>query len=243
LEEINRRRKNEQARVLADILSTFRDQGEPVLVFCGRGWHRGVLGIVAARLVEQFRRPAIVLSEEDGRAYGSGRSVPEIDLHTVLTSVSRHVESFGGHSQAVGVTISTAALAAFRDALCAQCPKRFSERTVVVDANLRLAEAKQIWPEVNALEPFGNSNPNPIFATRVQIETAPVFITNWVSKIRVRQNGVVYDTKHFGTYQGLRALRGDRVDLAYSLQSDNWTREGFSFVLEALRNTANPDGS
>jgi single-stranded-DNA-specific exonuclease len=236
LEELNRRRKDEQARVLGEILSTFRDQGESVLVFCERGWHRGVLGIVAARLVEQFRRPAIVLSEEDGRAHGSGRSVPEIDLHALLSSVSKHVESFGGHSQAVGVTIAATAVAPFRDALCARCPKPLSERNVVIDAKLRLADAKQIWPEVNALEPFGNSNPNPLFATRVQVEATPVFITNWVSKFRVRQNGVVYDIKHFGTNQGLRVLPGDWVDLAYSLQSDSWTREGFSFVLEALRN-------
>ena len=148
LEKINMRRKDEQARVLCEILSTFRDQGESVLVFCGSGWHRGVLGIVAARLVEQFRRPAIVLSEEDGWAHGSGRSVPEIDLHALLSSVSKDVESFGGHSQAVGVTIAAAAVAPFRDALCAKCPKSASERNVVVDANLRLAHAKQIWPEV-----------------------------------------------------------------------------------------------
>jgi len=209
-----------------------------VLVFCGRGWHRGVLGIVAARLVEQFRRPAIVLSEEDGRAHGSGRSVPEIDLHAVVSSVSEHVETFGGHSQAIGVTMATAAVRPFRDALCAKCPRLHSERTVAVDANLRLADAKQIWPEVRALEPFGNSNPNPIFATRVQVQTAPVFIRNWISKFRVSQNGVVYDIKHLGTDQGLCALPGERVDLAYSLQSDTWTREGFSFVLEGLRNAA-----
>ena len=235
LEEINRRRKDEQARVLGEILSAFRDQGESVLVFCGRGWHRGVLGIVAARLVEQFRRPAIVLSEEDGRAHGSGRSVPEIDLHAALTSVGKHLDSFGGHSQAIGVTMPTAAVAPFRDALCAKCPRPPSERTVAVDANVRLADAKQIWPEISALEPFGNGNPNPIFATRVQVETAPVFITNSICKLRVRQNGVAYDIKHFGSSQAPRAQPGDRMDLAYCLESDGWRREGFSFVLEALR--------
>ena len=72
----------------------------------------------------------------------------------------------------------------------------------------------------------------------MQVEAAPVFITNWMSKLRVRQNGVVYDIKDFGTNQGLRALPGDRVHLTYCLQSDSWTREGFSFVLEALRNAA-----
>ncbi|MBV9263045.1 MAG: single-stranded-DNA-specific exonuclease RecJ, partial [Candidatus Eremiobacteraeota bacterium] len=81
LEKINYRRKQEQAREL-DQIGRVREKDRqcPVLVFSGRGWHRGVLGIVAARLADQFRRPVFVLSEENDFAYGSARSIPGINL-------------------------------------------------------------------------------------------------------------------------------------------------------------------
>jgi single-stranded-DNA-specific exonuclease len=94
LEKMNFRRKGEQARIL-DEIGSGPCPGESVLVFSGRGWHRGVLGIVAARLVEQFHRPVIVLSERDALAQGSGRSLPGIDLHALLERLRNLLEAFG----------------------------------------------------------------------------------------------------------------------------------------------------
>jgi single-stranded-DNA-specific exonuclease len=237
LEKINYRRKQEQARLLEEI----NDISEPhanrrVLVFCGRGWHRGVLGIVAARLVEQFRRPVLVLSEENGFAYGSGRSVPGINLSSLLERVRHHLETFGGHEQAAGLTLRTDRIAAFREEICAACPEVCAEEAIEIDANLRLLEIADVWPEITRLEPFGHGNPNPIFATRVQIESPQVFVTRSVSKVRVSQNGGAFEVKQFGCDNGsVSVTPGARVDMAYSLLPDRWRREGFTVVLEALR--------
>jgi single-stranded-DNA-specific exonuclease len=94
-EHISFRRKEEQTRILDEIGQAACPSGA-VLIFSGRGWHRGVLGIVAARLVEQFHRPVIALSEEDNLTQGSGGSIPGIDLHALLERVRHLLEAFGG---------------------------------------------------------------------------------------------------------------------------------------------------
>jgi single-stranded-DNA-specific exonuclease len=237
LEKINYRRKQEQSRVLEEI----SDISEPdpnlrVFVFCGRGWHRGVLGIVAARLVEQFRRPVLVLSEENGFAYGSGRSVPGINLNSLLERVRHHVETFGGHDQAAGLTLRTERIRSFREEICAACPDVRAEEEIEIDANLRLGDIADVWPEITRLEPFGHGNPNPIFATRVRIESPPVFVSSSVSKMRVQQNGRIFDVKQFRSDQsGANPTPGSRMDMAYSLVPDRWRREGYAVILEALR--------
>jgi len=237
LETINYRRKQEQTRILDDI----RHISEPcaqlrVLVFSGSGWHRGVLGIVAARLVEQFRRPVFVFSEQNDFAHGSGRSIPGIDLNSLLERVRHHLETFGGHEQAAGLTLRTERIAAFRKDICAACPEIPTEDMTEIDANLRLGEIADIWPEIQRMEPFGHGNPNPIFATRVQVESPPIFVSRSVSKMRVRQNGRMFEVKQFGTANsGVNANPGARVDMAYSVVPDRWRREGFAIVLEALR--------
>jgi single-stranded-DNA-specific exonuclease len=237
LEQINFRRKEEQVRVLDEIGRAVCPSGA-VLVFSGRGWHRGVLGIVAARLVDQFHRPVIALSEEDNLAQGSGRSIPGIDLHALLERVRNLLEAFGGHSQAAGLSLQTSRIDAFRRAICAACPAVPVQKTLQVDANLRLAEAARVWPELAKLEPFGTGNPIPVFATRVQVEAAPVSITPWVWRMRVRQSGRLYEVRNFGSNDcGIELEPGKRIDMAYSLQPDSWKREGFVVALEAVRPT------
>jgi single-stranded-DNA-specific exonuclease len=237
LEKLNCHRKQEQTRVLLDIEQLSHDSQQwPVLVFSGRGWHRGVLGIVAARLVEQFRKPVFVLSEEDDFAYGSGRSVPGINLNSLLERVRHYLETFGGHEQAAGLALRTERIAPFREEICTACPQISASEVIEIDANLRLAEIADLWPEITHMEPFGHGNPNPIFATRVQIESPPVFVSSSVSKMRVRQNGRLFEVKQIGRGNAsVNASPGARMDMAYSLLPDRWRREGFTIVLEALR--------
>ncbi len=235
LKQINARRQKEQARIL-DEIGDVAHPGGTVLVVSGRGWHRGVLGIVAARLVDEFHRPVIALTEEDNLAHGSGRSIPGIDLHALLERVRSLLEAFGGHAQAAGLSLQTSRIGEFRRAICAACPAVPVQQTLEVDANLRLAEAWQVWQELARLEPFGNGNPIPVFATRVQVEAAPVSITPWVWRMRVRQRDHLYEVKKFGSGDaGIGLEPGMGIDLAYTLQPDNWRREGFAAVLEAVR--------
>ena len=162
------------------------------------GWHRGVLGIVASRLVDEYGKPAIVLSEEADMAYGSGRSVRGVNLATLLESAKHHLEAFGGHEHAVGLTIRKERIPAFRDEVCAACAKTLPATVLDIDSQLHLADAPRVWCEVGRFEPFGNGNPEPIFATSVRVATPPILTSAAMIRMNVEQNGRVYQVKHFG---------------------------------------------
>ena len=141
------------------------ERGAPALVLAGTGWHPGVVGIVASRIVERHGRPAIVLSIDDqGRARGSGRSVPGFDLLAALDACAEHLDRYGGHRAAAGVELAAEAIAPFRAALITHAgavapadgltdPERID--AVVGAESLDLAVAEQI----EALKPFGQGNP------------------------------------------------------------------------------------
>ncbi|HVW48261.1 MAG TPA: single-stranded-DNA-specific exonuclease RecJ [Solirubrobacterales bacterium] len=135
------------------------------LVVAGRGWHPGVVGIVASRMVERHHRPVVVISlDEEGGGRGSGRSIPGFDLHAALEACSEHLETFGGHRAAAGLSIKAEYVEAFRAAFAAHANEVLSEedlkRTERIDAmvggvglGLDLAE------ELGQLAPFGMGNP------------------------------------------------------------------------------------
>ena len=135
------------------------------LVVAGEGWHPGVVGIVASRLVERHVRPVVVISlDGDGEGRGSGRSIPGFDLLAALEACSEHLEGFGGHRAAAGLTIRAENVAAFREAFAAHADEVLApedlRRTERVDAiaggvglGLELAE------ELRQLAPFGMGNP------------------------------------------------------------------------------------
>jgi single-stranded-DNA-specific exonuclease len=135
------------------------------LVVAGRDWHPGVVGIVASRLVERHHRPVIVISfDEAGEGRGSGRSIPGFDLLAALEACAEHLEGFGGHRAAAGLTIKAEKVAAFREAFAAHANEMLAaedlRRTEKVDAmvggvglGLELAE------EMKQLAPFGMGNP------------------------------------------------------------------------------------
>jgi single-stranded-DNA-specific exonuclease len=138
------------------------------LVVNARGWHPGVIGIVASRLVERYGRPAIVLAEENGWWRGSARGIKGLHLFEALTACSHLLERYGGHRQAGGMLVSAENLAAFREAFEAHCAGTLSEEDLrpsleldlalpLERVNLRLAE------ELALLEPHGVGNPRPLF--------------------------------------------------------------------------------
>ncbi len=117
LEVENGRRKETENELLRETLSKINDDGVlgPAVVLSGDGWHAGILGIVAARLMHTFFRPVILLSQEEGLARGSARSIPGIDLFGALQRCSGILESFGGHASAAGMSIKTSNIQEFID--------------------------------------------------------------------------------------------------------------------------------
>ena len=237
LEKLNRQRKVEQSRILRAIAGLPGSESQrTVLVFSRSGWHRGVLGIAAARLVDVHRKPVFVLSEEADCAYGSGRSVPGFNLAALLETTRHHLETFGGHEQAAGLTIRKDRIAAFREDVCAARAEKSPARILEIDSQLHLAEAARVWGEIARLEPFGNGNPEPIFATRVRVTTPPILTSTAMCRMNVEQDGRIHQVRDFGGgVLRTTVAPGDQIDLAYRLQRDCWRHGGFCFVLEGVR--------
>jgi single-stranded-DNA-specific exonuclease len=139
------------------------------VVIGSEGWHPGVIGIVASRLVEAVNRPAIVLAEEDGFWRGSARGIKGLHVFEALTACGHLLERFGGHRQAGGMVVGKERLEAFRAAFEAYCGEHLSEADLVpvlaLDMLLPLeAVSSRLLAELGSLEPFGVGNPRPVFA-------------------------------------------------------------------------------
>lgn len=200
-----------------------------IVVVAGDGWHEGVVGIVASRLVERFERPAIVISRNEPLAKGSGRSLAGVDLHGIVDAASSSLTRWGGHQGAVGLELPAAAIARFRDDLVrsAQGARAAIARARVktVDAvvgarDLTLATAEAI----EAMAPFGRGNP----PVRLVVPGAELESPGRVGdgkhlQVRLRSGGV--NARAIGFRMGERAAGlqvGERHDALVSLEVERW---------------------
>ncbi|MGD8500022.1 MAG: single-stranded-DNA-specific exonuclease RecJ [Phycisphaerales bacterium] len=152
------------------------------VVLASENWHTGVIGIVASRIVDKFYRPAIMINAgaaENGIAQGSGRSIPGFCLLSAIKACSQHLTSFGGHKMAAGITIETEKIEQFAAEFEAYAQQNLDENVTVaklhIDAEAPLDEfRKETISELQLLGPFGQGNPEPIFATRgVRLASPP----------------------------------------------------------------------
>ncbi|HYZ89724.1 MAG TPA: single-stranded-DNA-specific exonuclease RecJ [Myxococcales bacterium] len=170
LDRANAERQELQARIADEAAAKAEELGERrALVVSSSGWHVGVAGIVASRLVDRFHRPALVLCEEDGGvAKGSGRSIDGFHLYEALAQCSEHLTRFGGHRHAAGVTLPTSAVAQLAESLEQIARERLDAEQLTprlrIDAVLRPEEINlQLAAQLRRLAPFGCGNPEPVF--------------------------------------------------------------------------------
>jgi single-stranded-DNA-specific exonuclease len=142
----------------------------PAVVVGAEGWHQGVVGIVAARLVDELGRPAIAVGFKDGQGRGSARTVPGVNLYEALAACSAHLTKFGGHAGAAGMSLAIDRLDEFRAAFVAEAARQLNGRAataVEVDAEVALGDLDLPFTEELArLAPFGAANREPLFALR-----------------------------------------------------------------------------
>jgi single-stranded-DNA-specific exonuclease len=183
LDQLNGDRQEEERRILQSITSHFEEQPALREAFCividGEGWHRGVIGITATRVVERYGRPTLVISRNGEEAHGSGRSIRAFHLLNALESCAGLFTRFGGHAHAVGFSLPTANVPELRarldDYARASLTLADFEPALNFDAELAL---DQVTPEffnlLQRLEPFGVGNPQPVFAARsVRLMSSP----------------------------------------------------------------------
>jgi single-stranded-DNA-specific exonuclease len=175
LSAANAERQSLERRVVAEARA--RIEADPgfrsasVLIEGDAGWHRGVLGIAASRLAREYHRPVLLFGLEEARASGSGRSIPGVSLHRVLSEMSHMFHEFGGHDQAVGGSLPAGRFEDFRRVARALFAQRVAPEALVrveeADAELPLEEIDGgLVEELSRLEPHGAANPAPVFLAR-----------------------------------------------------------------------------
>jgi single-stranded-DNA-specific exonuclease len=158
----------------------------------GDGWHRGVIGITATRIVERYNRPTIVISREGEEAFGSGRSIRAFHLLEALESCGRLFSRYGGHSHACGFTMPVANVEELRARLDEFARTRLTladfEPSLELDAELSLtAVTPELYKALQMLEPYGMSNPEPVFAAKgVQLVAPPRILKEKHVKLKLR---------------------------------------------------------
>lgn len=240
LNEENLRRQAQEQDILAEARRAIENDPDigahAVLVVAGEGWHRGVIGIVASKLVDAFHRPAVVISVEDGVGHGSCRSIAAFDMLGAIEACGSHLLRFGGHRMAAGLTLDAAALKAFRAALQAHGDHRLGpddlRPRLRVDARLDFDDIKgRLVEEVQALEPFGMGNPKPVFcAGPVEIVDGPRRIKDRHLKMGVRQKGRIFRAIAWRAVEREPFLIEHRagLDLAFSLTQNTFNGETYT---------------
>ncbi len=207
------------------------DESAAALVYYAPDWHRGVLGIVANRLMERLHRPVFVVSlnPEDGLAQGSGRSIRAFHLLEALESMPDLFVRFGGHAHAAGVTLDAGRVDEFRERFQAYAASRLSSDDLRpelhLDAVVELREIdERTVREIFALAPFGHGNPPPMLAaTAVEIAGPPALWNGKHLKMMVRQNGrcLVLKAWNFAA-RAAELSANQRYDIAFNLEEDAW---------------------
>jgi single-stranded-DNA-specific exonuclease len=248
LHDQNADRQQAEAAIREICEQTAVDAAACALVYYAEDWHRGVLGIVASRLVERLHRPVFVLSrnDEDGTAQGSGRSIPAFHLLEALESMADLFLRFGGHKHAAGVTLETARVDEFRERFNAFAASRLRpedfEKQVEVDAVVELSELNDRHiDEIFALAPFGHGHQAPLFAAlRVEVAGQPVIMKEKHLRVTVRQNGRILTLKSFNSAGRAGELAaGTRLDVAFQLEEDAYSaargNSGWAAMLKDFR--------
>ncbi len=239
LERLNKERRDTEAFVLKTIEERLATETElaaaRLLVLDGDGWHRGVIGILASRVVERTAKPAIVICVEDGVAHGSGRSVHGFPLLEAIETCADLFTRFGGHAFAVGFALPASALPELKERLSAYAAERLAahepERILHIHAELPLDRITPVlagW--LRKLEPLGHGNPEPVFVARDARLLAPVRVMK-ERHIRLdltqcfngsnlgSMRAVGWDMAFRAAELGLS--EGSRIDVAYRIREND----------------------
>lgn len=236
LNQLNLERQAEEQRIVAEIEEQLAAEpdltGKFCMVFDGEGWHRGVVGIVASRVVEKTGRPALVIAKEAEEAHGSGRSITAFHLLNALEACHDLFTRFGGHAHAVGFAMRSKDVPTLKQRLNTYAQTMLKPEDLLpelcIDAEIPLsAVTPELLNSLSRLEPFGHGNPEPVFAScGVSLLMPPRILKEKHIKLRVNQRlanvKASFNYEAVGWRMAERTLAealqpGDTLDVAYKI--------------------------
>lgn len=234
LEQTNRQRREEDRATLHDAVERLaaefdasRDFG---VVLSGEGWHPGVIGIVASRLVERIHRPVILIAMQGDEGRGSARSIPDVHLLRAIEAGSEHLKRFGGHAQAAGLEVSRERLPEFRrafnESVCQQLQGRLPRPRLGGDHEIEFAEATDdLHRLIEYVGPFGIGNRRPVFwAKGLEVVGAPKVVGEHHLKLRLGDGTNEMEAIGFGLAARLppESLGSGRLEVLFQLKENEY---------------------
>ena len=246
LDKLNTERQEEERRIVQAIEQRITDDATLRDAFCvvidGEGWHRGVIGITATRVVERYGRPALVISLDGDEAHGSGRSIPSFHLLNALESSAALFTRFGGHAHAVGFSLPSFRVTELRAQLDTYARDHLTlsdfEPALNIDAELPLdAITPELFDALQILQPFGAGNPEPVFwASAVRLAAQPKILKDKHVVLKLTPGSTSNDGgggwRRSLTYKAMgwrmaeqmsqaKLLAGDLIDIAFTLDRND----------------------
>lgn len=230
LNEYNGKRQEMEKAIFEEAIHKKEEQKEEnsTIVIAGENWHHGVIGIVSSKITEKYFKPSILLCQEGEEMVGSGRSIPGFDLHKALSHCSSHLERFGGHEMAVGVTLKVEKFENFKKEF-----QKYAESTnicdimpiIQIDSDISLKEvSKEAVKELSLLEPFGEANKMPLFVLKnLKIQAIRALSEGKHIKMTLKDDNYLVDV--IGFNQGKLSEEyciGDKVDIVGSLEINHF---------------------
>lgn len=233
--EDNERRREVEAEIAKEAMERIESEGSllysRVIVVDGKGWHHGVIGIVASRITERFGKPCVVISVDGNMAKGSGRSVEGFSLFQAVCACGDLMERYGGHPMAAGVTLKAENVPLFRERInqyAAQVCLEMPAQVLSIDCKLNPAALSPEMPQsLEPLEPYGSGNPQPLFGL-YNMELRQVVPVGGGNHLRLicAKKGVAVTCMKFGTTpEDFPFSPGDVLDLAVTLEAKEFRGE------------------
>ncbi len=234
LDAENRRRKEIDEKTLREALDQIHDvvdlEADKAIVLGAEGWHQGVIGIVASRLVERYHLPTVMIALQDSEGKGSARSIPGFHLCEALKECEDLLIKYGGHKYAAGLSIRAENIVEFRERFKEVSSRYLSDEDITpklnIDQEIELDEINDEFMKwIEMFAPFGPQNLRPVFLTRnCEVMGQPYTVGHNHLKMRVRKGRSVFDVIGFGFGDMARIIsdKGCLVDIVYAVEYNTW---------------------
>ena len=244
------KRMTEQASRLVATLPEMKD--ESAIVIVGDGWHKGVIGIVASRLTEQYFRPAVVLTKDGGEVTGSARSVTGFDVYKAIESCRDLLENFGGHTYAAGLSLKEENVDAFRERFNQYVAANISPEQIRpslnIDAEISFREiTAKLHNDLKRMRPFGPENPKPVFCTHQVYDYGTSKVVGRdqehikLELVDNKSNNVMNGIA-FGQSSEARYIKTKRsFDIAYTIEENTHKRGEVQLLIEDIKTHTEDD--
>lgn len=247
LDSLNTERQQVEEKIYNQALQRIKDRNlnkrYRLLIMGSEEWHRGVIGIVASKLKDQFHRPVLLFSYKDGKAFGSGRSIRDFPIIDSLEKNRDFFLNYGGHPMAVGCELLCENMDLLKKAMNIFADSKISDehlkRKINIDARINFRDVTSSFlEELSLLSPFGVGNPKPVFLTENAVVVAePRKLKGKHCKFLLKQAGRVFEALGWGKGDWAETIRkGEKVHLTYSFQKSHYMgQERLSLSLEGMK--------